>query len=100
MNCTTTSAAYTWAELARKLGISTDQANSQLSAQPRSKGTSQGDAMQLEDLMLRRCKDGERTEHLTKLVGKLLAAGVPAEPRVCRILCKRTIHRRRKPGCP
>lgn len=80
MNCTTTSAAYTWAELARKLGISTDQANSQLSAQPRSKGTSQGDAMQLEDLMLRRCKDGERTEHLTKLVGKLLAAGVPAEP--------------------
>ena len=29
---------------------------------------------------------------------KPLAAGAP--PRVCRILCKRTIHRRRMPACP
>ena len=26
--------------------------------------------------------------------------GHPREQRVCRILCKRTIHRRRKPACP
>ena len=32
------------------------------------------------------------------LIGYLF--GIRSERRVCRILCKRTIHRRRKPACP
>ena len=41
-----------------------------------------------------------------KACGWLVAQGLPAGLaktilwRVCRILCKRTIHRRRKPACP
>ena len=28
------------------------------------------------------------------------SVAIHVEPRVCRILCKRTINRRRKPDCP
>ena len=32
--------------------------------------------------------------------GATTAVATPQTPRVCRILCKRTIHRRREPACP
>ena len=44
-----------------------------------------------------RLKKIRQEKHDTMEVNPFMA---PLVSRVCRILCKRTIHRRRKPACP
>ena len=67
---------YTWADLAQKLGLRTSQ--------PRSPGNSVRttrntvSSTSLDELMQRQCVDGERTAHLTTLIGTLLATRKPS----------------------
>lgn len=66
-----TPATVTWLQLEQQLGLSTS------STTPRPRATSAVSAMPgatLDQLMRQVCKDGERTLHLTHLVGTLLAS--------------------------
>lgn len=64
--------SYVWDDLAARLGLSTQPAHAAiLPHQPRTPKAASGD---IESLLKTPCKDGERTAHLTTLIGTLLAA--------------------------
>ncbi len=63
---TCTLAPFTWEVIQQKLGLTVAQ-------RERKHARALPHSTDLNTLMQRRCKDGERTEHLTKLAGKLLA---------------------------
>lgn len=65
--------AITWAELAQQLGLTT-QPLTPVKRQATALTASMPGAT-LEQLMQQSCKDGQRTQHLTQLVGSLLASG-------------------------
>ncbi|CAN7266698.1 AAA family ATPase [Acidovorax sp. LjRoot38] len=75
MNSTTTP-FYTWAELAQKLGLTTQAAKPRRTPKSHVSGAIAGTT--LAELMQRQCVDGERTQHLTRLIGTLLATRIPA----------------------
>lgn len=69
--------SYTWDDLAHKLGISVRNAKPRRAPTQRVGGSVA--ATNLDELMQRQCGDGERTEHLTRLIGTLLATRIPAD---------------------
>lgn len=72
-----TPTSYIWAELVQKLRLPTAPA---VRAKTPKQYTSGGRiTTTIAELMQRQCVDGERTEHLTKLVGTLLAAKIPTD---------------------
>ncbi len=62
---------FTWEQIQQKLGLTV---GSPKTLPPASHAPVSVES-DLESLLQRRCKDGERTEHLTKLAGTLLASG-------------------------
>ena len=69
--------SYTWDDLAHKLGISVKKAKPRRAPTQRVGGSVA--ATNLDELMQRQCGDGERTEHLTRLIGTLLTTRIPAD---------------------
>lgn len=63
---------FTWEQIQQKLGLTVGAPKA---ATPGAQFSASAPS-DINTLMQRRCKDGERTEHLTKLAGTLLASGV------------------------
>ncbi|HRN64081.1 MAG TPA: AAA family ATPase, partial [Alicycliphilus sp.] len=64
--------SYTWDQLAAKLGLPTRLPSKQLQRAPLKRTVLSNES--IDSLLHTPCNDGERTEHLTTLIGKLLAA--------------------------
>lgn len=73
----TTIPSYTWADLAQKLGLTAKSTTPRRNRRAPLLATTT--SLSLNELMQRRCVDGERTEHLTRLIGTLLAGRVPED---------------------
>lgn len=70
MTVPTTLPAYAWSELAAKLGLSP------VAPTRRSGGRARASVEpDIAAMLTKPCRDGERTTHLTSLIGKMLAAG-------------------------
>ncbi|MBY4594149.1 AAA family ATPase [Ottowia caeni] len=76
MDSTATS-SYNWADLAQKLGLTTEPVKPHRPSKKRAGSVTA--AGSLDALLKQQCVDGERTEHLTRLIGTLLAARIPAD---------------------
>lgn len=73
---TQTQTTYTWAEIQDKLGLAEVTPKPAKVNQPRAVSRAPAN---IPELLQQQCKDGERTQHLTRLAGALLAKGLSLE---------------------